>query len=450
MMKIILKIISLVTLMCLGACEKFLDEKANKKLVVPTVVADLQTLMDDRSLINEKEPNAGIIAADDSYLSTTDWLSLPDANRNLFVWQPNAYAIGSGNNWVTLYNQIYNVNVVLDHIDNVIDKETRAVEWQNVKGQALFLRARCYANLLHTWVMPYEKTKSVSDMGIPLRLDVNFNVPSVRASVESCYQQVLSDLRTAAALLPVQPLHPVRPSKAAAYALLARTYLSMNLIDSCLYYTERALEIKGDLMDYNGGAGINTSGNYAFTRFNPEVIYDTFIPTPSPLSKGIILSEIYDAYHANDLRKTLYHRTSNTIGNFKGTYSGGAHIFNGIASNELYLMKAECLARKGVVPKSLEILNSLLIKRFKTGTYVPYSAVTPDEALGIIMLERRKELIFRGLRWMDIRRLNRIGANITIKRVLDKEYVLEPNSPRYALPIPEDVVTISNIPQNPR
>lgn len=442
----------LAIILVLTGCEKFLDKKSNQKLVVPSTVADLQTLMDDRSLLNEKEPNAGIVASDDFYLNTTDWLSLTDVARNLFVWAPsNAYAIGSGNNWVSLYSQIYNANVVLDQIEGVVGKDTRADEWKNVKGQALFLRGRCYANLLNIWALPYDANTSSAAMGVPLRLDVNFNVPSVRASVAQGYQQVLADLRHAAALLPLQPLHPIRPARAAAYALLARTFLSMQQIDSCFYYTEKAMQIKSNLMDYNGGTGLNAStATYSFARFNPEVIYDSFIPTPAPLSKGIILAELYSSYHNNDLRKSLYHRSSTTIGNFKGTYSGGAHIFNGLATDELYLMKAECLARKGEGNNGLEVLNTLLRTRFKTGTYQPYTAATAGGALEIILMERRKELIFRGLRWLDVRRLNKMGANITMKRSLDREYTLLPNELRYALPIPEDIVAISGIPQNPR
>ena len=450
-MKTLYSILILTAMAGLTGCNKFLDEKPNRKLVVPTTVADLQALLDDKSLLNEKEPNVGVAASDDFYMNTADWQSLTEVARNLFVWAPeNVFAPGPGNNWVTLYNQVYNANVVLDNIENVKDRDGRLTEWQDVKGQALFLRARCYAHLLQIWAMPYDAATADNEMGVPLRLGVNFNVPSVRASVAEGYRQVLEDLRTAAGLLPNVPLHPIRPARAAAYALLAHTFLSMNNVDSSLYYTEKALGIKSNLMDYNGGTGLNATANYPFSRFNPEVVYDSYMPTPATLSKGIIMPELYGSYHANDLRKTLYHRTATTVSGFKGTYTGGTSLFNGIATDELYLMKAECLARKGDKENSLKTLDDLLVKRFKAGTYIPLVASTAEQALEIIMQERRKELVFRGLRWFDVRRLNRIGANITMKRTLDREYVLRPNELRYALPIPEDIITVAGIPQNPR
>jgi len=64
--------------------------------------------------------------------------------------------------------------------------------------------------------------------------------------------------------------------------------------------------------------------------------------------------------------------------------------------------------------------------------------LTKDEALKKVLIERRKELVWRaGLRWDDIRRLNKEGANISLSRKLGNEiYVLEAGSPRFAFPIP--------------
>ena len=71
--------------------------------------------------------------------------------------------------------------------------------------------------------------------------------------------------------------------------------------------------------------------------------------------------------------------------------------------------------------------------------------------MALILLERRKELLMRGLRWMDLKRLNMEGAAITLTRTVNGQvYTLPPNDLRYALPIPEDVIAISGMQQNPR
>ncbi len=98
-------------------------------------------------------------------------------------------------------------------------------------------------------------------------------------------------------------------------------------------------------------------------------------------------------------------------------------------------------------------LNDLLITRWKSGTFIPLTASTKEEALNIILNERKKELLFRGLRWMDIKRLNEEGANISIVRKSPdhtKTGVLLPGSPRFAMQLPEDLVINFGYQQNPK
>ena len=96
-------------------------------------------------------------------------------------------------------------------------------------------------------------------------------------------------------------------------------------------------------------------------------------------------------------------------------------------------------------------LNNLLFQRWKTGTFVPRSASSSSDALNQVLTERRKELIFRGTRWSDLRRLNKEGYNITLQRTIQGQtFTLAPNSPLYVLPIPPDVIAQTGIAQNPR
>ncbi|HVV04491.1 MAG TPA: hypothetical protein VHC96_09735, partial [Puia sp.] len=65
---------------------------------------------------------------------------------------------------------------------------------------------------------------------------------------------------------------------------------------------------------------------------------------------------------------------------------------------------------------------------------------------------RRKELAFRGLRWSDLRRLNKEEHGDTIYHGLNGQvHRLSPGSPNYVLPIPPDVLFMnSSMPNNPR
>jgi starch-binding outer membrane protein, SusD/RagB family len=90
--------------------------------------------------------------------------------------------------------------------------------------------------------------------------------------------------------------------------------------------------------------------------------------------------------------------------------------------------------------------------RLLAGTFTGYSIADAAAALDTILVERRKELAFRGIRWSDLRRLNKEGRNITLTRNLNgMSYTLTPNSNLYTLPIPPDVLSFNpGMQQNPR
>ncbi|RZL37602.1 MAG: RagB/SusD family nutrient uptake outer membrane protein [Pedobacter sp.] len=204
-----------------------------------------------------------------------------------------------------------------------------------------------------------------------------------------------------------------------------------------------------DLIDFNT---LTPSAIQPLAQFNTEVLMASrMVNLPIVAqSRAKVLPELYASYEINDLRKTVYFRDNgNGSYAFKGSYDGTTLYFSGIATDEVYLTRAECNARLGNGDLALKDLNDLLRKRYKTGTYIDLTQRDPALLLQVIIQERRKELLFRGLRWADIKRYNRDGAGISLTRtVAGKTYTLEANSARFAIPIPEDIIVLSGIPQN--
>jgi hypothetical protein len=217
-------------------------------------------------------------------------------------------------------------------------------------------------------------------------------------------------------------------------------------------YADSALGLYNKLIDYNS---VSATATIPFPQFNDEVIYDASTSQPPSLSRSRarVDTDLYKSYASNDLRQTLYFKTTSGGYYFKGTYTGHANgtLFTGIATNELYLMKAEAQARNGDTNGALATLNSLMSTRFQTGTFTPYTASDAGGALATVLAERRKELLFRGLRWMDLRRLNQDQAYATTlyRNVNDTTYQLLPGSPRYVFEIDQNAVNISGLSQNP-
>lgn len=446
-----MKFTCMICLLAICSCKKYLEIKPDKKLAVPTSLLDLQSLLDNYSKLNTREPVAGEVSSDDFYITTSDWLSLSSEEyRRMYIWEKDRLFTNTGNSWSNFSEIVYYSNTVMESLKNIQTNANNQLEYNNIKGQALFNRAKALLQASYVWMPAYDATTSKTQLGLPLRLSTDFNEASVRSDMEATYQQIISDLKQANSLLPLKPFHVMRASKPASYALLARTYLSMRDYSLALVYADSCLQINSDLMDYNK---LNSNATYPINRFNSEVIMETMIPSTQIVStpRAKVVKPLYDLYAPNDLRKSVFFKTVGADIQFKGSYEGSIALFGGLATDEIYLIRAECYARSGSVDKAMNDLNTLLAKRWKAGTFVPLSAGNSNQALDLILVERRKELLMRGIRWMDIKRLNKEGAGISLKREINgKVYELPPNDPRFALPLPEYLIELTGMPQNPR
>jgi len=205
-------------------------------------------------------------------------------------------------------------------------------------------------------------------------------------------------------------------------------------------------------MDYNTA---DISNPLPFSRSslkNPEVILAmaSLSSGPATIRRSFTDSNLYASYQPNDLRKALFFKNGKF---FFGRYDEDGYTFSGMATDELYLTRAECYARMGNVTDAMTDLNNLLVKRWAAGTFTPLSAVDAGDALRQVLEERRKELLYRGLRWTDLRRLNKDeNTAITLTRTVNGEiYTLPPNDARYIYPIPDKVIKFNpGMQQNPR
>ncbi len=442
------------TILSLTACKKYLDKKQNASAVVPSTLNDLQAIMDGEEMTDEGTPSYMEVSSDEFYLTDDVIGSYTQAGQDMYTWTPYIAPDNSGNDWHDCYYPIYNTNLVLDLIKNINQNQANAKQWDNVKGTALFYRAYNFLNLLWDYAKAYDSTTATKDLGIALRLTSDFNVPSTRATVGQSYQQVISDAKQSVALLPQYPLVLTRPSKGAAYGLLARCFLSMRDYKGALLYADSCLQLNSSLIDFNGDADIvgTISNDGPFKRFNKETVFYSIMNAEYDLFTyvGNIDTSILKLYAPDDLRKIAYFGNNGIGDYYKASYSGDPFTnFTGIATDEMYLIRAECSIRTGQVSKGLDDLNTLLSKRYKAGTYIPLTGLSQNDALSRVLQERRKELLFRGNRWMDIKRLNKEGANIILKRMLNgKSYTLLPNANFYALPIPNDIIQITGMAQN--
>eukprot|EP01037_Dinobryon_pediforme_P010934 gene10934-11017_t len=451
-------IMGLILSLC--ACKKtdFLGKKPITNITTPTTLTDFQELLDNATVMNYTD-GLSQLSCDDYAVSFADWQTGSATERNGYIWAKDIYAGDVGiRDWNYPYQQVFYANSVLEGLAK--SDSANSAQGQFIKGWALFTRAFAFYDLTRTFCKSYEPSTAKTDLGIPLRLKSGIDYTLQRSTLAQSFDQIFSDLSVALPLLSdARPSNYLnRPSKLAVYALLARIYLDMRDYTNAESYADKCLSAYNTLIDYNT---VNQTANTPFSATNDELIYNArqvaayglFTPATSN-APDKASPDLITLYSSNDLRLSIYFKKAvdGTYIRKRGYYGSGSYAFTGLATDEIYLIKAECLAHRNQTTAAMDELNQLLVKRYSNASlYINLTASSPAQALMLVLTERRKELPWRGLRWFDIKRLNAGGANITLTRVLNgTTYKLAPNSPLYALPIPDDEIALSGIQQNVR
>ncbi|RYD94590.1 MAG: RagB/SusD family nutrient uptake outer membrane protein [Sphingobacteriales bacterium] len=452
MKRLILVVYLLITL---GCDKKYLEAKPDRNLLVPVHLEDFQAILDNTADMNNST-YLNFVGADDYLTTNSGYQSASYLMQNAYLWKADIYQNSQTGDpvgdWSSCYKQVFNANVVLDGIDKL--GGTADAKLAGVKGTALFFRAMAYFNLAQLFCKAYTTQGAANDAGIPIRLTADVNPRPARGTLTDTYRQIISDLESSLVIIAGNSNFKSRPSKLAVRALLARVYLAMGNYEQALFYAEAVLAESNSLLDYNTiNATLARPFPAALPNGNAEVLFYSAMPSLAFLTsqQNSIHPEIYNAYSENDLRKQVFFiDRGNGIINFKGHYTGNVLLFAGLAIDEIYLTKSECLERLGRGAEAIACLNQLLIKRMKTGTYV--AQVSTGSNLQLILTERRKELLYRNLRWMDLKRLNleEATALVLTRTVNGVSYKLVPNSGLWVLPIPDNELIAGAVEQNIR
>ena len=451
-----------LTLLCLFSfvmialgCKKqddFLNTKPNQALSVPSTLADLQTLLNDEDVFNRYYPALGELSTDDYFIDASYWLSRGTTEKNAYVWAKQIYSANANvADWSSPYQVVYYSNTILATLDKINTPASQQSQYNNVKGSALFFRAFAFYNLVQTFAMPYDSTSADKNLGVPLPLVPDLGAKLSRATESQCFNQIITDLNNASSLLPDIPARKTQPSKAAVLGLLSRIYLVMGNYTQSLKNAKDFLGLYSQLQDYNK---LNPSAFPVYPNYSPEEVFHAGFQGYTTIGfSAQVDSSMYKSFNdKNDLRPDIFFYNSGGEFEFNSQFDFNNTLSCTISTNEIYFNKAECEARLNDQNSAMADLNTLLLTRWRTGTYKPLTATSPLDALIQTLKERRKDLLFTGLRWSDLRRLNKDSRfAVTLYRNINGvSYSLPPNDPRYALPIPDNELQLNPMPQNSR
>ncbi|MEH3112410.1 RagB/SusD family nutrient uptake outer membrane protein [Pedobacter terrae] len=455
-MKKLLFILAITSLIFIAGCRKYVEIAPEQQRVLSTT-SDYMMLMNN-SFTNEQSYYYPVLSGDDAGSTESTWqngINVPVANA--YTWADRVFGSNEEDfDWQTAYRKIFIWNTV---IDGIMGSQGTDAEKQTGLSYALVNRAYDYFVLVNLYGKQYDRATASTDPAVPLILAPKFLTDLTRASVQSVYDQITTDLTTALPGLRDVPDFNTNPSKAAAYALLARVYLHQRDFTNAKRYAEMALAIKSTLLDLNAyKASPSTFPSKVLNSEELMIKKTGQYPSAFPLSADA--ENMYDK--TRDLRYTVltiqgssgrFPQFTTTRAYYKAfiTNDGG---YVGPSVPEIILIKAECEARAGQLTACLTTLNDFRRKRFdNTQAYPALSASSADDALRLVIDERKREFVGRGFRWFDQRRLAKDpGLVAPVIRVFKGiTYTLQPGSNRYTYAIADKYITLNpEITQNPR
>ena len=450
----------IVSLLLFAGCEKWLNI-APKGMLVPETVDEFDLMLNANDLCKSSLYEALFLTDDTYLLVTTDdnGLDVPTnlgtSTGRMYVYDADRYYTETDYNsyYDAAYKRIYTYNVI---VENVLKASGDAQKARSVRAEALCGRAMEYLLLINLFAPHYDASTASSSYGVPLILSPDLEKEDVtKASVAEVYAQVEKDLHEALADLPSSPTHgtPLRFSKAASLAFLAKVAFLKGEWTSALTWCQRVKdEMKGlPLHDWTKNQLVDpmsmlsdypdvlNSEENILLRY-PDAAFGLSWCTYCPPS----LLKLFD--QENDMRYVLQF-TDNVYGEPLSSpdlryYSSYIKFSTGISTPEIYLMAAECKVRMGDVAEGIDLLNQLRARRIKDVT--PLAAGTAEEALRLVLEERRRELFNHSVeRLIDIKRLAKDPATrVTVRHELPDGVTIEVdgNDSRMILPIPPQVL----------
>ncbi|MEQ1743857.1 MAG: RagB/SusD family nutrient uptake outer membrane protein [Saprospiraceae bacterium] len=393
------------------ACEKDLELNPSQSLSTGEALSDVAALKTALNGAYDGLQALGYYGRGFLVLPETEanlaYLSIANSNRYVasYTYQWTTANGDVTNVWDNGYTAILRANNVINNVDAVPGD---AAEKNQVKGEALAIRALVHFDLVRFFAKQYTNGNPSTDLGVPIILTAGIGEPA-RNTVAEVYAQVVADLTAAKALLRNNGAYRFSPE--AAEALLARVYLykgdwanaeaaASTLIGDSQY------ALADNVSAMFGGPGsseeILTLKNEASENRGSDNLGNIYIP--AGYGDIRVTDDLRNLYEAGDSRATLIFKHTNDQ-YYNGKYMEQDGVV-GLASPklirlaEMYLIRAEARFRQTKTVDALADINTLRTKRGATALMSFANGFTD------ILHERQRELAFEGHTAFDYWRTN--------------------------------------------
>lgn len=431
------------------SCEDYLSDvpKGSKS---PTTLADYEAFLRDEYTNHRVDITGASQLLNDQYVTLANLASYRLFNAN-YMWDENAdriaLKVSDETTYYASYAGISTFNLIIENALTTT-KATEA-EQRIVWAEAKVLRAMNYFNLVNFYADTYVASTASTKLSVPLITSANINAPSKQVTIQEMYDFILNDVKDALPYLPKISQTALHPNLGAGYAFYARVYLQMNNYTEALKYADLALAENNKLYDwigyYNTNKAVIDVPNSYTTTISPmgytyvenyTFRHGTFSNLTTENSIPVERAQRFEAGDAKFIsRWKIYTVGAETY--YRRTLSG-AFNFGGITTVEVYLIKAECLARAGQISEALDVLNTVRKTRILPASYQDISTTDKTTALNAIFRTKNNELNNTLIPFADARRLNAEGVYKVsyTKTANGTTYTLASDSHLWTMPFP--------------
>ncbi|MCX2486741.1 RagB/SusD family nutrient uptake outer membrane protein [Pedobacter sp. MR2016-24] len=434
---------SLILLLSVSSCKKYLDEKPNNAIPTETAITDLGTARAAilgaydglQSYYAADYPTLGTITADNVIFNGTlsQYLQL-DQNA---VPTDNVITVSA---YQKIYSTINSANSVIAGLPAVSDPLLKPEEKNKILGEAYFIRALGYFDLGRGWG------------GVQLQLTPTVTVDGLkgvkRSTLAQTYDQVLADLVRAEELLPADDaITRNRAQKSTARALRARLNLYReNWAEAESYATQVINNTKFALVSnyksFFTSPFLSTESVFelTFSANDRNTFWNLWYPSSSG---GQFTLKPSDAFIAKVNNPAIGGTRNSLIAGSGTTVYGVLYNTSGVSIDpsyviriaELYLIRAEARAQQNNLTGALEDLNAIR-RRAQVGQLL---TGTQAQVLQAIADENSIEFAFEAHRWFDLVRTRQAGVALGLT-----------NTNYWLFPIPySDILSDPDVVQNP-
>lgn len=482
--------------LALQACDRYLD-------IEPKGQALLNTTEDYLGLLEDVSPNYDI--SDSWYMcNEASWRQLEELKSYTYPMKSVGYfwdeSFDRANYTIesSLYNDCYNrITKYNALIDGIGDAKGSDEDKRLGMAQAKLMRAYNYFFLVNTFAPPYDPATAYQTNGIIVREKMFSSIEDkgVQQSVGYTYDFMQKDIDDAIEGLPHNATNAFRPDLTLGLAFKAKVQLFRRQYEDCIKSCEQALEEAAEAghklwnmnTEYNQYApalkqmgypeyaidlpqymGMNDmvesiwKNNVSHGYSDPEQLIYLFCtnqgdPYPMYVTKSVLdlfgteVSERnIDLRYRYCIRYKAQHATAPEGDQDFATLNIKWNPC-GMRLSEVYLMLAECYARKGRtedINKAMEYLDALRSCRLVKGKYPVLAANDSETAMKLVREERKRELFLTCNGFFDMRRFMTEFQESESKVVEGKTYTLEPNSHLLTFPFPLKAMQTSKLEQN--